>query len=169
MEDHKVTVHKIVGLHSGGAGESLLIRQFRYWMDAYAPNRSCPRTPVGSNPATRPICPAARILLAEIRLFTEVLHEHMLRPIELFSDLGRCLSRDEALVLMLVRASQAEDPYTEIAAASELLGTYRVESVVRSSRSLAKAFGERRLRLEPIEAVAPLASTQLGMGLRIVH
>jgi len=159
----------VVGLHAGGSAENFLFRQFRAWMDAHAVRRSCRPTPAENGPAPRPVCPAARLLLAEIQFFAQVLHQCTTRPIEWFPDLGCCLSRDEALVLTLIQASQTQDAYTEIAAACQLLGSGRIEALVRSSRSLALALDEHHLRLEAIEPITTLPSAQLGLGPRVLH
>lgn len=169
MAARRTTTHEVAGIHADAPAETLLIKQFRFWMCGHATHESRYWGLAWSALACRLDSVTAKILFAEVHLFTRIVHERTMRQIEWLPDLGRCISRDEGLVLALVQASQVEEPFTEIAAASELLGTYKVEALVQSSRSLAKALGTRHLHLEPIESVTMLPSTRLSIARRVLH
>lgn len=160
----------IAGLHAGGPAENLLIEQFRYWMSGHASCRSRHWTLAWKALAARLDCASAKLLFTELHHFTRILCENAVRSIEWLPGLGRCISRDEGLVLALVQASQVDETHIEIAAASELLGSFRVEALIAASRSLARALGTSELCLEPIEAVSELPPTTcLGLGHRTLH
>lgn len=169
MFGRKASCHEVAGIHADSPAEHLLIEQFRYWMSGHAThqvsywNKAWDALRGGVDPN------AAKMIFVEFHVLTRILHDRGTRQIKWLTDLGRCISRDEGLVLSLVQASQGKEPFMEIAAASELLGTYEVEALINASRSLAKVLVMKNLVLEPIEAVVRLDATDFSVAGRVLH
>jgi hypothetical protein len=142
---------EVAGVHADAPAENLLVRQYRYWMTGYA-TRKMTYCDLAWEALVRTVpADAAKVLFAEIHSFTRVLRDQAKREIGFLPDLCRCICHDESLLLFLVRASQIDESFAETLAASELLGTHKVEALVSASRSLAEALASRGLLLEPIE------------------
>jgi hypothetical protein len=96
---------------------------------------------------------SAKILHREFHLFTRTLNERTRKEIIWRFSACRCLCQDEFLVLRLIAASQQRDQNAENLAATELLGSGDVESILTASRSLAKALQLNHFIFAPIERV----------------
>lgn len=169
MASHSLSKPEVAGIHASGPAETLLIEQFRFWMSGHATHQF---NYLNQAWATLSKClgvTSAKLIFAEIHVFTRILHDRSVRDIEWLFDLGRCISRDEGLMLALIHASQTDEPYLEIAAASELLGTFDIETLIDSSRALAKALSTCNLMLEPIESVTQLHPTGIDFSGRVLH
>jgi hypothetical protein len=161
--------HEIAGIHADAQAEALLVKQFRFWMSGHATREFGYVTKAWAALSGTVSSNSAKLIFAEIHIFTRILYDHSVRRIEWLPDLGRCISYDEGLILALVQASQNNEPLTEIAAASELLGTFDVESLIQASRSLGEVLSMNNLVLEPIECVTQCNAADIGVTSRILH
>jgi hypothetical protein len=169
MAVHSFSKPEVAGIHAPGPAETLLIEQFRFWMSGHTTHQFNYLNQAWAALSKGLGVTSAKLIFSEIHVFTRILYDRSIRDIEWLFDLGRCISRDEGLMLALIHASQAEEPYLEIAAASELLGTFEIEILIDSSRAVAKALSTCSLILEPIESVKQLQPIGIDFSGRVLH
>jgi hypothetical protein len=156
MKNHEEAQTEIAGVHVGHPAETLLIEQFRTWMTGHATCKMAYWDLAWDN-LSKMMTPAlAKQLFADFHCLTRLLHKGAHREVEWLPAQCRNICQDESLILVLVQASQCQEGFGEILAASELLGTHKVEMLITHSRSIASVFSTMRLYLRPIDRVTCL-------------
>ncbi|ACB95017.1 hypothetical protein [Beijerinckia indica] len=120
------------------SAEHLLLVQYRYWMTGHATRKTCYWDRAWEVLRGTLETEKAKALFADLHVFTRLLREQAVRDLSWHPSPCQCPCHDESLVLSLIHASQCAEEFTEILAASELLGTHRVDCLVEASRATAK-------------------------------
>jgi len=118
--------------------ENLLLVQYRFWMTGHATRKIC-YWDRAWDILSRALNPEqAKYLFTDLHIFTRLVRDQAARELAWHPQPCRCPCHDESLMLALIRASQHGEEFIEILAASELLGTHRVDDLVQASRSTAR-------------------------------
>jgi hypothetical protein len=161
MENRGASQVKSAGVHANQPAEKLLIQQFRCWMTGYATGKLAYFDVAWDSLSRKMRQNLAKQLFADFHCLARLLRGCNHREIEWMpvlckTSLCKNICHDEGLFLILIHASQFHEAFTEVLAATELLGDHRVGHLLTHSRSIASALAAQRLYLQPIERVTSL-------------